>query len=60
MLCAYYDHTCDSYNLFAGKDISYAESYEVNKLSHYAYVAYRLQFRICRKLNTEYNRISYS
>ena len=33
MLCAYYDHTCDSHNLFAGKDISCAGSYEdhINK-----------------------------
>ena len=33
MLCAYYDHTCDSHNLFAGKDISCADSYEdhINK-----------------------------
>lgn len=28
MLCAYYDHTCDSHELFSGKEISYKANYE--------------------------------
>lgn len=33
MLCAYYDHTCDSHSLFDGKAVSFSEYYEkhINK-----------------------------
>lgn len=34
MLCAYYDHTCDSHNLFDGLKISEAADYE-DKINRY-------------------------